>query len=195
MRLLWFLLLLLPSVATAQERAQQLLQRLSDAFGALGAYEVRFEVALSGPQAAGRFAVEGERYYIELADTEVFGSADVRYEVDHRRREVVAAPVERTSQNLLSDPVHAFDFVASQYEATLLDEEEGRIRLRLQPRAAHDAAIQLTLDAATALPTEVRYEAGEEAVTISIGSVNRLGSGVKTFDRKAFEGYEWIDFR
>lgn len=195
MRILLSLLLLLPSFAAAQERAQTLLQRMTAAFRAMPAYEVRFAVSAGGPQVDGRFAVEDDRYYIELSDAEVFGTDDVRYEVDHRRREVTAAPVERTSQNLLSDPVHAFDFVAEQYAATLVGEADGSARVRLQPQQAREAAILLTIDTATALPTAIRYEAGEEAVTVVIRSVGRLADGVRSFDRKAFADYEWIDFR
>lgn len=189
------MLLLLPSVVTAQDRAQTLLQRLAAAFRAMPAYEVRFAISAGGPQTEGSFAVEGERYRIELDGAEVFGAADVRYEVDHRRREVTVAPVERTSQNLLSDPVHAFDFVAERYEATLLGERDGAAQLRLQPRSAGEAAVVLTLDTATGLPTAIRYEAGEEAVGVVIRSVKRLAGEVKRFDAKAFDGYETIDFR
>ena len=110
-RLLVFLLSL-PLCAAAQDRAQELLQRMTAAFRALPAYEVRFEVPTGGDAVAGRFAVKGDSYYIALGDAEVFGTADVRYEVDGRRREVTVAPVEHTSQNLLSDPVHAFDSVS-----------------------------------------------------------------------------------
>ncbi len=195
MRTLLSLLLLLPSFAAGQERAQTLLQRMTAAFRAMPAYEVRFEISAGGPQVGGRFAVEDDRYYIELNDAEVFGTADVRYEVDHRRREVTVAPVERTSQNLLSDPVHAFDFVAEQYAATLVGEAGGSARVRLQPLKAQDAAIVLTIDTATSLPTAIRYEAGEEAVSVAVRAVGRLAEGVRSFDRKAFAGYEWIDFR
>lgn len=194
-RILFFLLLLPPLFASAQDRAQELLRRMTEAFRALPAYEVRFEVPTASATVAGRFAVEGDRYHILLGDAEVFGSADVRYEVDRRRREVTAAPVERTSQNLLSDPVHAFDFVAAQYAASLVDEEAGRARLRLQPHDRREAAIVLTLDTATALPASIRYETGEEAFEIGIRSVGRLDGKLKRFDRKEFADYEWIDFR
>lgn len=193
-RLLVFLLSL-PLCAAAQDRAQVLLQRMTAAFRALPAYEVRFEVPTGGDAVAGRFAVEGDSYYIALGDAEVFGTADVRYEVDGRRREVTVAPVEHTSQNLLSDPVHAFDFVSAQYAVSLAGEEDGRVRLRLQPHERREAAIVLTLEEATALPAAIRYEAGEEAVDILIRSVERLATPLKRFDRKAFADYEWIDFR
>lgn len=201
MRTLLFLLLLLPSLAAAEERAQSLLQRMTEALRALSAYEIRFAVAGRDGAVEGRIAVKGDRYHIELGDAEVFGSKESRFEIDHRRREVVAAPVGEGSANLLSDPAHAFEFVASQYEASMVGEHGGQALVRLRPAAGSDASMPskpsmlLAIDTATALPVSVRYELDDDAVDIAIRSVTRSETGPKAFDRKAFEGYEWIDFR
>ena len=197
MRTLLFLLLLLPSLVAAEDRAQSLLQRMTEALRALPAYEIRFAVAGQEGAVEGRIAVKGDRYHIELGDAEVFGSKESRFEVDHRRREV-AAPVEEGSANLLSDPAHAFEFVASQYEASMAGEHGGQALVRLRPVAESGASMPsmlLAIDTATALPASIRYELDDEAVDIAIRSVTRSETGPKAFDRKAFEGYEWIDFR
>ena len=198
MRTLLFLLLLLPSLVAAEDRAQSLLQRMTEALRALPAYEIRFAVAGQEGAVEGRIAVKGDRYHIELGDAEVFGSKESRFEVDHRRREVVAAPVEEGSANLLSDPAHAFEFDASQYEASMAGEHGGQALVRLRPVAESGASMPsmlLAIDTATALPASIRYELDDEAVDIAIRSVTRSETGPKAFDRKAFEGYEWIDFR
>ncbi len=197
MRTLLFLLLL-PSLAAAEDRAQSLLQRMTEALRALPAYEIRFAVAGREGSVEGRIAVQGDRYHIELGDAEVFGSKESRFEIDRRRREVVAAPVGEGSANLLSDPAHAFEFVASQYEASLVGEHGGQALVRLRPAVESGASMPsmlLAIDTATALPASIRYEMDDAAVDIAIHSVTRSETGPKAFDRKAFEGYEWIDFR
>ena len=198
MRLLFILLLLTLQVqASAQtSRAQELLQRMTAAFRAMPAYEVEFSLTgAGGQQVDGRFAVEGEQYYIALDDAEVFGTGTLRYEVDHRRRETVIAPVEGQTSNLLSDPPHAFDFVASQYGATLTDERTGEAVLQLQPVKGGEASIRLTLDTQTALPSAIRYEMSDTAIAVGIRSVRRLTTPLPHYDRQATADYETIDFR
>lgn len=192
-RLLLLLILALPMQAAAQTpTAQELLQRMTAAFRAMPAYEVRF--ALTGGRdetVEGRFAVAGEQYYIALPDAEVFGTEQLRYEVDHRRRETVIAPVEHDTANLLSDPPHAFEFVASHYDATL----EADNRLLLRPARTREAAIRLTLDPATHLPAAIRYETDDAAIAVTIRSVEPLAAPLPAYDRKATADYELIDFR
>ena len=192
-RLLFLLMLALPLRTAAQTpTAPELLQRMTAAFRAMPAYEVQFALAgAGGERVEGRFAVEGENYYIALPDAEVFGTDALRYEVDHRRRETVIAPVEHDTANLLSDPPHAFEFVASQYDATL----EAENRLLLRPAQRREASIRLTLDPKTHLPASIRYELEDAAIAVTIRSVAPLAAPLPTYDRRATADYETIDFR
>ncbi|MFQ7049303.1 MAG: hypothetical protein ACLRR1_11660, partial [Alistipes shahii] len=72
----------------AAGRADAILAGVSDGFRALGAYGVSFEVRSDEYVTRGRYAVEGENYYLVLGDAEVYCDGAVRYEVDNRRREV-----------------------------------------------------------------------------------------------------------
>ena len=73
---------------------------------------------------------------------------------------------------------------------------DGLVRLRpVAESGASMPSMLLAIDTATALPASIRYELDDEAVDIAIRSVTRSETGPKAFDRRAFEGYEWIDFR
>lgn len=118
----------------AADRADAILAGVSDGFRALGAYGVSFEVRSDEYVTRGRYAVEGENYYLVLGDAEVYCDGAVRYEVDNRRREVTIDVVDSDSRNILNNPVHAFDFLGSEYAASLAGEQEGRAVVRLTLR-------------------------------------------------------------
>ena len=82
----------------AAGRADAILAGVSDGFRALGAYGVSFEVRSDEYVTRGRYAVEGENYYLVLGDAEVYCDGAVRYEVDNRRREVTIDVVDTGSR-------------------------------------------------------------------------------------------------
>ena len=124
----------------AAGRADAILAGVSDGFRALGAYGVSFEVRSDEYVTRGRYAVEGENYYLVLGDAEVYCDGAVRYEVDNRRREVTIDVVDTGSRNILNNPVHAFDFLGSEYAASLAGEQEGRAVVRLTPAPGNTTA-------------------------------------------------------
>ena len=117
----------------AAGRADAILAGVSDGFRALGAYGVSFEVRSDEYVTRGRYAVEGEGYYLVLGDAEVYCDGAVRYEVDNRRREVTVTEVDAASRNILNNPVRAFDFLGSEYTPLLVSEADGRaVDLRVE---------------------------------------------------------------
>lgn len=185
-------------VSAPEGRAETLLRRVSDGFRSMKRYGVGFEVATEGYRASGSYVVEGEAYCLELGDAEVFCDGKVRYEVDHDRREVTIVDVDRTSRNLLNNPVRAFDFIGSDYSCELLWERGGQAAVLLTPTADREApagAITLLVDVATMRPVSLSYDYEGERVDIAIRSVGEPDAPLRRFDRKACGGYEFIDFR
>ena len=111
---------------SADGRAAEILENLAAGFRALGAYGVTFEVSSDEYTTRGRYAVEGEKYYIAVGEAEVYCDGKIRYEIDNRRREVTIDDVDTSSRNLLSNPAHAFDFIGTQYAPSLVSDAEGR---------------------------------------------------------------------
>lgn len=182
----------------AADRADAILAGVSDGFRALGAYGVSFEVRSDEYVTRGRYAVEGEGYYLVLGDAEVYCDGAVRFEVDNRRREVTIDVVDTDSRNILNNPVHAFDFLGSEYAASLVGEQEGHAVVRLTPAPGNTSSagnIVLTVDTAAMRPVSLRYDYDGEQVQVSVLGIKPLETPLKAFAKDNYAGYEFIDFR
>lgn len=196
--ILGVLLLSVFAPLAAQDRAAATIEALAAEFRAKGAYEVDFEVAVGEYRTRGSYAVEGGRYHLILGDAEVYADTSVRYEIDNRRREVTINLVDTASRNILNNPVHAFDFLGSEYVPTLLSEHDGLTTLVLAPAAGNSApvgSITLTLNTAELQPRSICYDFDGERIMVRIDRIGALRRTFKTFDRADYADYEWIDFR
>ena len=183
---------------SAAGRAAEILEKLAAGFRAMPGYSVNFEVASGDYKSRGSYVVEGRNYYLALADAEVFADSVIRYEIDNRRREVTVTEVDAASRNILNNPVRAFDFLGSEYVPTLVSEVGGRSVVRLTPAAGNDAPagnVTVTVDTATMRPLSLSYDYVGEQVQVSVLGVAPLAGHVRVFDRNAYAGYEFIDFR
>lgn len=196
----WLLLavLLCGTVRAAENRAGEILERLAAGFRAMKGYEVTFEVEAGEYRTAGSYAVEGQGYFLTLGDAEVFCDGTVRYEVDNARREVTIVGVDTASRNILNNPVKAFDFLDSEYDPELLSEAAGRAVVRLTPTAGNSSpagVITVTVSTATMRPEVLDYDYDGERVQVGILGIAPLAGHVRLFDKNAYAGYEFIDFR
>ena len=183
---------------SADGRAAEILEKLAAGFRALGAYGVTFEVSSDEYTTRGRYAVEGENYYIAVGEAEVYCDGKIRYEIDNRRREVTIDDVDTSSRNLLSNPAHAFDFIGTQYAPSLVSDAGGRAVVRLTPTSANASPageILVTVDTAAMRPESLRYDYDGEQVGIAVLGVAPLDTPLKAFSKGDYKGYEFIDFR
>lgn len=185
--------------ASAAGRAEEILGRVAEGFRAMKDYTVRFEVAADEYRTPGSYAVRGGSYYLRLGDdAEVYSDGRLRYEVDNRRREVTIDVVDTGSRNILNNPVHAFDFLGSEYAASLAGEQEGRAVVRLTPAPGNTSSagnIVLTVDTAAMRPVSLRYDYDGEQVQVSVLGIKPLETPLKAFAKDNYAGYEFIDFR
>ena len=182
----------------AAGRATEILEKLAAGFRAMPGYSVDFEVSAGDYKSRGSYVVEGRCYYLALADAEVFADSVVRYEIDNRRREVTVTEVDAASRNILNNPVRAFDFLGSEYIPALVSEAGGRAVVRLTPAAGNDSPagdVTLTVDTATMRPRSLSYDYDGEQVLVNVLEVAPLAGHVWRFDKNAYAGYEFIDFR
>ena len=183
--------------SNAESDARQRVAQLSQAMKALGGYAVRFTVAVGDYKASGDYVVSGQRYNLSLGNIEVYGDETTRYEVDKSRREVVIDKVDKSSNNILSNPASAFDFIDDEYLAEVASESADRVTLRLTPRQKSEqaAAIELELDKKSSLPKSVVYHPAGEKIRVDIQSLTSASSAPKRYEQSSFEGFEIIDFR
>ena len=175
----------------AQPRATEILERLAAGFREMDGYGVKFGVVSGDYEARGSYVVEGDSYYLVLGDAEVFADGAVR-------REVTVTEVDTASRNILNNPVRAFDFLGSEYTPSLVSEADGRAVVRLTPAAGNDSPagdVTLTVDTATMRPRSLSYDYDGEQVLVNVLEVAPLAGHVRRFDKNAYAGYEFIDFR
>lgn len=186
------------SAADPSPRAGELLRQLVASIKAMGDYGVSFAVEADGYAVEGHYSVSGNRYSMTLGDAEVFCDGKVRYEVDHRRREVVIDRVNESSRNIVDNPTRAFDFLDAQYRASLVSEAGSCAVVRLTP-AEGDAlpvgSILLEVDTSAAKPRSLTYDFDGEQIVVRVSRIAAEHAALRTFDASACKGYEFIDFR
>ncbi len=187
-------LLLCVGALWGQDRASQALRDMVAAIEAMGRYEVDFLIRADAQELPGKIAVEGEAYVIRMGDAEVFGDASIRYEINHARREVTLMPTETESDNLLSNPAHAFARL-TQSTARLEREQEGELVIALTNPDDPLTTIFLTLQATTNLPCKIRYEMDGAGIDVVVRQLVRIEETLPRYDATQYAGYEVIDFR
>lgn len=187
-------LLLCAGALQGQDRASQALRDMVAAIEAMGRYEVDFLIRADAQELPGKIAVEGEAYAIRMGDAEVFGDASIRYEINHARREVTLMPTETESDNLLSNPAHAFARL-TQSTARLEREQEGELVIALTNPDDPLTTIFLTLQATTNLPRKIRYEMDGAGIDVVVRQLVRIEETLPRYDATQYAGYEVIDFR
>lgn len=187
-------LLLCAGALRGQDRASQAVRDMVAAIEAMGRYEVDFLIRADAQELPGKIAVEGEAYAIRMGDAEVFGDASIRYEINHARREVTLMPTETESDNLLSNPAHAFARL-TQSTARLEREQEGELVIALTNPDDPLTTIFLTLQATTNLPRKIRYEMDGAGIDVVVRQLVRIEETLPRYDATQYAGYEVIDFR
>ena len=183
--------------SVVDSKADQYVVQLSKAVKALGGYDVRFTITAGEYKASGDYAVSGERYTITLGNVEVYGDAQLRYEVDNSRKEIAIDKVDSSSHNVLSNPLSAFDFIGDEYQAELLSQSVDEVVLRLSPRQKSEqgGVMEVAIDARTSLPKSIVYQLSGESIRVDINHIASVATTPVKFDESKYQGFEIIDFR
>lgn len=181
----------------ADERAAEWLRRLRAAVAGQESSRVDFGVNTSdGYSDSGYYVTAEGGYYLSMGGVRVFCDGGVRYEVNDEGREVTVDRVDPSADNLLDDPVHAFDFVDGNYRAELVSEDAEEAVVRLTPRSEGGVdRIEVHVDARRGLPRRIVYVAQGLSVEIDVRRFEPQAGGLPRFERSQFDGYEVIDFR
>ncbi len=185
-----------PALRAADDAgAREAVERLAARFRAMPEYTVTFTAEGADFAAEGSYAVEGDRYYMRVGDTEVYCDGASKWEVDPAKREVVIDVVDTESRSLLGNPTRAFDFLDDAFRSELLPSEGGMQRLRLTPTDKGAVMSSVTVDvAADGSPRTVTYDLDGERIRIAIRRIEPSAE-VRRFDAGRYAGYEIIDFR
>ena len=191
------LVLGLTAVVQAAAATKDVLAGLKQYIAKMGRYEAAFALQAGNYKAEGRYLVDGDTYHIVVGDiAEVYCDGKVRYEVDYEREEVNIDVVDALSRNILDNTTRCFDFVGSDYRATVVAQDEKQITLKLVSTDEKvEGEIFLTVDAVTYTPKEIEYRLYDERFNVKILSLVKSKSSPSKFDRSRYRNYEIIDFR
>lgn len=194
--LVLFALLAAAGSCRADDAAQAVLRRTADYVKKLGRYGVSFVLTSGDYLSSGRYAVEGDVYYIEVDNAEVYSDGKTRFEVNHSRKEVSVDDMDTSSRNILDNPTRCFDFVGTDYRSEVESRDGDAVTLHLRavdPEVEGD--IRLTVSESTGRPSSITYTLYDDSVTVRITDIFSSSERVKRFDRSAYRDYEMIDFR
>ena len=162
----------------------------------LGRYQVKFNVLAGDLIYVGEYGVEGDSYYIQMDNVEVYSDGKLRYEVDNKRKEVSIDMVDLQSRNILDNPTRCFDFAESEYKVELQSDRGEELTLYLQPIAEDmDGEIFLTIDKKSGRPKKIIYRLYDDEVEVAIDSIAASKSPIKRYNKNHYKGYDIIDFR
>ncbi len=188
------------SSAVADTRSTQIIERMGATIKGWKNYAVEFRLEAS-QQVEGRYVVGGERYYLQVEQTEVYCDGRTRWEVNNAYREVTIDRVDPKDKSILSNPTQVFDFPDAAFSHTFGGIERGGEAIVLTPKnSGNIQQIKLLVDPASGLPKAVEYRLDQASEPIrievvSIGPEANLPASRFIFDKAKYPGFEIIDFR
>ena len=185
------------STLSAQTTAEEWVSALNATLGER--YATHIVVEASGMETMqGYFMVEGDSYYLTLGAMEVYSDGELRYEINNERKEVTEDRVDTESVDLLTNPTHAFDFVDSEFEVSVVETLDDGVVLLLSPRSADygitDICLTLHREAQRVVPRVVVYNYDGDVITISLSLADATQSKLPVWDKSAYRAYDIVSF-
>lgn len=190
-------MLLVSFSLSAQTTAREWLTKLDKTLG--DRYATYMTVATPESETLnGYFMVDGEGYYLTLGVMEVYSDGKLRYEINNERKEVTEDRVDTESVDLLTNPTHAFDFVDSEFEVSVVETLDDGVVLLLSPRSEDygvtDICLTLHREAQRVVPRVVVYNYDGDVITISLSLADATQSKLPVWDKSAYRAYDIVSF-
>lgn len=190
--LLIALLLVMAFAASADERGERRLERISRHYSALGNYSLSFVLRAGGGEQRGELRVDGNNSYMRVADTELFVIDSLRYEVRATSKEIVVDRADAYEKELLN-PLQGFSGMKDDFHIEEV-EVDGHTAVRLLPKR-QDETIYIVTAADGESISKIKYGSGDAAVEVKVESMKRGGNRVPKFAKEQYPEFELIDFR
>ena len=201
-----FVLVLLPLVLKADERGEEILHRMAAAFGGYGSYRIEFTATMADEftDLPGELIVSGEKYYLDVYDSEIFYDGRTGYTYSEANDEVILEIPDPDDYRLFANPTRIFrlyeqDYAAAFKRQAVLNGKNTEV-VELTPRSTGASRLTLYADPASGLPVRMLYwleEYGKELNLEIIKVTPNISVTSKTFvfDPADYPGVEVIDFR
>lgn len=177
----------------ADGRGKEALLSVESYYSSIAACRISLNISFAnGQKAAGELGYAGKNLYAKIGDNEIFVVDSLRYEVNHRQKEVVIDRADAYSGEG-ANSVGLIQSLSSLYN--VVEYVESSRMLRLSPKSGGDDTISVYVAADGKSVERVQMGSGANAVTISVGKVQLSPQLSISFNRAQYAGYEVVDFR
>jgi outer membrane lipoprotein-sorting protein len=206
-KLIFSMLILVPLTVRADDRGAEILRRMGAAFGDYDSYRVEFTATMAGEFDAlpGTLIVSGEKYYLDVYDSEIFFDGRNGYTYSETNKEVIVETPDPDDNRLFANPANIFQLYERDFEAayrgTTVIGGTTPSQLELTPRSADAGYNRIILHTdASNHPMRLVYRLDEYGKELTL-NVLKIIPNIKTspetfrFDPEKHPGVETIDFR
>ena len=208
-KIIFAILFVLPALALrADGRGEEILRRMATSFASYNSYKIEFSATMAGEFTAlpGTLIVSGEKYYLDVYDSEIFFDGKDGYTYSESNGEVIIETPDPDDYRLFANPARIFQVYGRDYSPTFKSNTtlngKSVAVLELTPKSAASGYSTLTLyaNALDGMPVRMVYrleEYGNDLV-LDITKIT-LGAHVTpetfVFDPAQYPDVEIIDFR
>ena len=160
-------------------------------------YALYMKVKAYGEQTDGYFMVDRDSYYIQLGIMEVYSDGKLRYEINNERKEVTEDRVNLKSRDLLSNPTRAFEFLDSEFKATISDSIHNGAVLKFVPKQSCEVKavyVNVAWCDGRIIPLSIKYDYDGEEVTISLVMADAESAMLPRWNKNNYKKYDIVSF-
>ncbi|MBO7263633.1 MAG: hypothetical protein J6U93_03820 [Alistipes sp.] len=160
-------------------------------------YALYMKVGAYGEEMNGYFMVDKDSYYIQLGIMEVYSDGKLRYEINNERKEVTEDRVNLDSRDLLTNPTRAFEFLESEFTATISETIHNGAILKLVPKQSADITavyVSVVWKDNRIIPLAIKYDYDGEEVTIALVMADVNSAILPRWNKSAYKTYDIVSF-
>ena len=180
---------------SAQNSARQWIEGLNYTLD--DRYALYMKVDAYGEKINGYFMVDKDSYYIQLGTMEVYSDGKYRYEINNERKEVTEDRVNLESRDLLSNPTRAFEFLESEFKATISENIHNGAILKLVPKQSSDITavyVSVVWKDNRIIPLAIKYDYDGEEVSIALVMADAQSAVLPCWDKNNYKTYDIVSF-
>ena len=180
---------------SAQNSARQWIEGLNYTLD--DRYALYMKVDAYGEKINGYFMVDKDSYYIQLGTMEVYSDGKYRYEINNERKEVTEDRVNLESRDLLSNPTRAFEFLESEFKATISENIHNGAILKLVPKQSSDITavyVSVVWKDNRIIPLAIKYDYDGEEVSIALVMADAQSAVLPRWDKNNYRTYDIVSF-
>ncbi len=193
-------------ILRADDRGEAILRKMAAAFGGYASYRIEFTATMDGEFAdlPGELVVSGEKYYLDVYDSEIFYDGRTGYTYSEANEEVILEIPDPEDYRLFANPTRIFrlyeeDFSAAFKNRSTIGGKSVDV-VELTPKSAGNNPLTLWADPVSALPVRMVYRLEEYRKDLTLNILKITPNVAVTpqtfiFNPADHPGVEVIDFR